>query len=392
MKLSYLLLALLVSSAYSQTLVNRIVLDNFSEGSQNIIITLPAGVNSGNPFIQTSIYQSSLPDPNTNIIGGERDIEVTVTQGTQNLLVTAQVFTGSNEQYFAVSTPQGAAALDLLQYDGTDNSLNLDITGLAPSLRDLTDGGLAVGITFTLLTDIVTNYDFFFYDTAGGICTHTQDIQPTAVFQNFQVPFTTFQGNCDFTDIGAVEFQVDGANNVDTLIGFFGVYGVVPDSPSPSPSVSRAPSPSRSPSRSRSRSRSASRSTSLSRTPSPVFEPECNCNCPVFRCGLVYAVPPGDDDSSNDDSIYFPGYDDDIVYRPVYYHAIDDDFDGFVGDDDHDNLSMRGGLVVNAWEREEDDEGIWYPDDAAARYLSSGSNVLTLSLTLLAAIGIAVAI
>lgn len=230
MKFSYLLVAvLLVSSVYSQTFVNRIIIDNFLEGPQNIVVSLTGTVSPGSPVVEFDIY--TAPGNTSNILGGERDLEVTITQGSSGKIITAQVF--ATEGNFQVSTPQGAAAVDLLQYDGKDGSTTLDTSGIAATLRDLTDGGQALGITFNLLTDITTNYDFFFFDTAGGTCQFTQDILPNTEFASFQIPFSSIPGNCDFTDIGAIEFQVDGANNVDTIIQFFGVYGVVDSPPSP---------------------------------------------------------------------------------------------------------------------------------------------------------------
>uniref|UniRef100_A0A7S4MU22 Uncharacterized protein n=1 Tax=Vannella robusta TaxID=1487602 RepID=A0A7S4MU22_9EUKA len=72
----------------------------------------------------------------------------------------------------------------------------------------------------------------------------------------------------------------------------------------------------------------------------------CECDCPAFHCGLVYAVPDDDDDSACDDCDTHD--DDDIIYRPVYYGPVDDDFAGILGDDDEFELVSRmGGLTIN---------------------------------------------
>merc|ERR1711977_610383 len=104
-------------------------------------------------------------------------------------------------------------------------------------------------------------------------------------------------GDCDFTNVGAVDVlvpSVDGADAVITQITGIGL-------PDPSASQTPAPPPTRTPDPSASRTPAPSPSRtpapSVTPTPSRTPSPQCTeiCNCPVFTCHLVYDFDDSDE-------------------------------------------------------------------------------------------------
>jgi len=224
-------------------------------------------------------------------------------------------------------------------------------------------GASALRIEYTVDNDITLTVNVYSGSTTP--CgSFSFDIEGTgsSVVQEETIAFTQFSGNCPFNNIGAIEVRLPLDKPIDFQITTLLTLGVQ-TSASPSPSREAVPSASRTPAVAGSASRtpavepSATRTPGASPSPTPSATPApsevvgCECNCPAFRCGLVYAVPGDDDDTVDDDT----HDDDDIIYRPVYYGPVDDDFDGIDGDDDEFELISRmGGLTV--YHNDDDDD------------------------------------
>ena len=107
----------------------------------------------------------------------------------------------------------------LLQYDGEDQSINRDhrdSNGL-----DLTyNNGNAFNVTFeTDEIDSTLEIGFYVYDINGGVCMYYLD--NVGIYFNSetaQIPFQMFKGNCNFQQVGALEFYFLANGSIDILI------------------------------------------------------------------------------------------------------------------------------------------------------------------------------
>jgi len=316
MKASCLLVVLCLVAASLAQRIDRIIVDDYSSGTNSIVITIPENPNF--PIVDSDIFTDTSA---SNLLGGERDLELTVENGPSNRILVSQVNGGE----WNTATPNSASGFAVMQWDGTDNdAANLNPTGLGGI--DLTDTGLADEFHAIIETDIDTSYTFTVLSQDGSECSRTVEIPGDDTPQDYFLGFSTFTQGCDFSDVGAIEILVEAFDNVDSIIYLFAVSG----EDDPSPSNTPAPSPSNSP----------------GVTPSPAPSPEeCVCMCPIFTCGLIYAQPGDDDDTVDDDT----HDDDDLIFRPVYYGPGDDDFDNVIPDDDENEFfSFEGGLSVDA--------------------------------------------
>ena len=241
--------------------VPRLTIDDFRLGDNSVVVftnrTLPAS--------ESSVYTD--PGNPTNLLGGERDLELTVETATGAAPVSASVGDGT----WAISTPNSASGTVNLQFDGKDASTELAVGGLGSV--DFTLGGSSQAFNISLETDIATEYNFFIYSPNGNRCDYQVSIPDgEGITRNFYLPFADFGGNCDFTNVGAAEILVEAFNNVDAVCKFFGTVGE-PITPSPRPSGTP--------------------------TPSPIVE-VCLCQCPAFTCAIDFDL----DDDEND-AFYF---------------------------------------------------------------------------------------
>ena len=171
-----------------------------------------------------------------NVLGGERDLLLTVEDGSEGLLLSTGVSNGA----WNMGTPNSASGYALLQYDGVDGTSALNRNGLSV---DLTANG-ASAFRAVIESDVETSYVFRIF-TGNSESTFTQRIPGTQSSAEYFFNFAEFTGNADFTNVGAIELQVNAFDNVDSYISFFGTHGpVVAPSTSPAPQPSRSPSPS----------------------------------------------------------------------------------------------------------------------------------------------------
>jgi len=313
----------LVCSVLAQSRVDKVVLDSFTVDTAPLVLQVKA----------SSIPQTlTASTTNANILGGERDLALTVTSGPDNSILTSGVSGGQ----WSVAAPHSSAGFAVMQYDGVDGSATLARNGLAGS--DFTLNG-AEAFHLTIQADQDTEYTLTVY-SSGGTSTATIEIPGDDTTHEYYVDFEDFDGSANFGAVGALEVRVEMFVDVDSFIELFATAGpqaTATPTPTPTPSPNAPPPPNPSPSN--------------SPAPSPPAPRVCNCNCPVFHCGVVFATPGDDDDSVDDDT----HDDDEFVYRPVYYGPEDDDFEGINGDDDDNEfLSFEGHLSLNGVDDDHD--------------------------------------
>jgi len=328
--------------------VDRIIIDDFTVGINNIFIQIPPS--PAFPLQDNDFFTDTGSGAN-HLLGDERDLILIVNSGGVGSIVTSQAFSDANPPNWTTSCPQDGAGQGILQWDGKDGgSPTIAFTGLGGI--DITENGLGVSFHASLTTDIDTTYTFDVYTSSSKKCTAAIPIpgNPGVTVDKF-INFSSFTGTCSFANVGAIVLTVEANNNVDSTLFFLKTFGddtpsvsrsstksasntklpsqsrtpssepsesrVPSDSRTPTPSR-RAPSDSRTPSRSRippsdSRTPTPSKIPSQSRTPTPAPSRECFCHCPAFTCELVF--DPDDDENNayyfDDDNDGAPNNDDD---------------------------------------------------------------------------------
>lgn len=173
---------------------------------------------------------SSVTGP--NVIGSERDLQVTVTGGSPGV-AKAEALNST----LAHSQDSGIFAQTLVQWDGADGSMNLNTTGLGGV--DLTQGNTQNGIAVTiLLNDLPIDLDFTVYSGANS-STATLTLpggQPSGAGpKTYYIPYAAFTGSANFANVGAITLLIDGYNDAtDLTIGVIETtefdWGDLPDS------------------------------------------------------------------------------------------------------------------------------------------------------------------
>jgi len=309
-----IVLALFLSCVLAQTQVNRIKIDDYTEGTNNVVIKLTSNLTtSQTPVTKSSIFTSTNGAGDANILGGERDLQYTALSGLDGRSYNTYVVLDGYGQW-VISTPQGATGSALMQYDSLDNSITLNvkgftqITGTSAGL-DLTEGGLGKAFLVTIETDLATSFAINVYSPNGNKCTTSIPVTITGTTNSLVTKFSAFTGSCDFTNVGAIEINVQTLANVDTVLTLFTTQGD-PNPTTPTPSKSVVP-PSPSP--------SASKGAPVSNTPSSspaAAAQDCFCSCPAFTCELIFDVDDDnnhalffvDDDGFGNSKGYFGGY------------------------------------------------------------------------------------
>merc|ERR1712063_98992 len=292
-------------------LVERIVLDDFTNGANThgISITLSADLGVNDPD-RTETEMFDAGSGCTGLLGCERDMSLTIFIGLQGRTFSSDIFTTPATYYFdgewAVSNPKNSESEFILQYDGRDNTFSLDTNGLGNV--DLTDNGLVTRIRLSAVTDLDTAYNIIAYSPNGQSCTASIDVLTAGNAYDYDYndsfvffDFDSLAGGCDKTNIGAVEVELFSNDALDAILRQIAFVG------NPDPSNSQTPTPSR--------TRSPAPTRTPTRTPSPSGPCIVFCDCPSFTCQLAYDV---DDDNNPDD--------DQIIYVYVY---VDDDGTSF---------------------------------------------------------------
>ena len=290
MKSAFLLLFVAFAMVQAQQFQDLFFVDDFTIETP-IIITLIPG-NPSFPIVDTAFTAG----PNGNIIGGERDLQLTTLSGDSNLVLTSGVASGD----FSCATPNEANGNSLIQWDGVDGSMNLVPNGLG-GLDFTADNAFALRLFIE--SDLPTFIDVFVYSgSVGSQCTLRVNLPGGDTKDEYILDFTDFSGSCSFGNVGAVEIQVEMSDNIDVLLELISVYGPVPTTPSPTRSRTRTPTP----------------------TPSVTPPPSntCVCRCPIFVCE-VFRLDDGDYYFYNFEYNTFFGVNFyqyfTQVYTPIYY-------------------------------------------------------------------------
>jgi len=275
MKVAFFLAFLLALVAAQE--VDLIIIDDFTVGANEhlIVVTLDSDLSRNDPPVTD---QDSFSQPGcSGLIGCSRDMEMRVLTGFNGRSFSSEIFSIANgffDAEWSVSNPKTSSSIATLQYDGQDGSFALDTSGLGGI--DLTVGGTARSYVISAVTDIRIQYTTEVYDRSGGVCELEITIPATPGEYDydetfFEFGFDDFDGDCDFTDVGAIELFLPSNDAVDAIVRIVKITGVVPN-----PSGSSSPVPSVIP-------------------PPP---PEtCMCHCPIFTCQLIF--DPDDDDENN---------------------------------------------------------------------------------------------
>merc|ERR1712063_32445 len=299
------LLFALCAIAFAQT-VDRFSVDDFTRGSdvsnsQQVTFTATTALTESDP-VQTAfnsrVYDNCVSGIDAALLGCAREMYIDVYLSNAGRDFVSAILPFSNldfEGSWDISTPKGGNADYWLQYDGGNGSRDVDINGLGG--LDLTDEESAF-------------YSVGIYSPNGGICEGAVDID-VIIGTDYtrddianDIDFSEFTGDCDFTNVGAVDVLVPSVDGVDAVITQITGIGL----PDPSASQTPAPSPTRTP------------EPSASRTPSPSGPCVRFCTCPSFTCAILYDNPY----SFNDFDLGFrtsqeilDDSDEEIVYVPV---------------------------------------------------------------------------
>lgn len=150
------------------------------------------------------------------ILGGERDVRITVTATTGNSL-----HINGGPGYFSHSQGSLVKGQTLLQWDGSDASMSVASPGLGGV--DLTEGGVNDRIRVHLVeNDLPAPLKFTVYDTTGASSTATLPL-PGGVLSptDKYLYFTEFSG-VDLASVKAIEMLIDGSlvSGLDVTLDF----------------------------------------------------------------------------------------------------------------------------------------------------------------------------
>jgi hypothetical protein len=203
-----------------------LVIDNFATNTPTLTITVNASV----PVPSTRVISTTDA---SGILGGERDLSLTVTDSIPNRSLNSGVRLNS----WATSTTTNCAGFAIMQYDGVDNSPNLKSGGFGSTdLRQGNGDAFRVAIT----SDIPTEYTFTVY-SGSSQSSLVQEI-PGASTNTYTLNFASFQGNANFGAVTAIEVRCEAFSEVDTTLSLFTTSGI-PSGPAPPPAASAGPTP-----------------------------------------------------------------------------------------------------------------------------------------------------
>eukprot|EP00178_Gracilaria_changii_P004106 TRINITY_DN1631_c0_g1_i12.p1 TRINITY_DN1631_c0_g1~~TRINITY_DN1631_c0_g1_i12.p1 ORF type:complete len:559 (-),score=112.18 TRINITY_DN1631_c0_g1_i12:45-1721(-) len=220
---------------------DTVIIDDFSVPTDAIIIV----TNSGNiPSTVTGFTDSN------QIVGGQRDLALTVLTGASNLVLSAGVANG----LYSSAAPNGAGGFSYIVYDGLDGGdATIFVDGLGS--YDLTQLG-STALRTVCAADLTTTITFRVYMADYTVCEKVLNIPAGDTPQGYEMEYSTFSAGCDFTNIGAIEIEASITDNVDVEVRLVSLFGPAPSAtptptpvPSPTPTPTRIPSASTTPSR-----------------------------------------------------------------------------------------------------------------------------------------------
>jgi len=223
MNMKYIFLAIVF---FISIVIGNITIDNFEEGSGSIVIVLPSAISD--PVNQTSFYTSAAGANDINILGGERDTELGVTSGSAGQIIIATLEQQYNEGVFTASAPTDSNAYTVLQYDGIDESMELNTSGftsISPNGVNFNENEYDA-IHLNLISDLPCEVLITVYDIEGEESSFVLVV--SGVQTDYYVEFSTFSGSANFGEVGAVELVIQLSENVDISISIFEVVKNIP--------------------------------------------------------------------------------------------------------------------------------------------------------------------
>ena len=196
--------------------VDRLDIDTFGT-TQTVDASSLASTSDGNSVV--------APEA----IGGHRDMYVQLTTPQGEINLESNAFNQHLLEYNSSATGSGTR---LVTWDGVNNTPNtVNATGL--NHLDLTDGGLATGISIDIGADHSGgNVTFRVYKDANDWSTATVPMPNTggAAQEALFLPFSSFTtgagtGAGSFSDVGAVQLDISGNTAVNGQVGEIGVMG-----------------------------------------------------------------------------------------------------------------------------------------------------------------------
>jgi hypothetical protein len=199
-----------------------------------ILAALPAQAYWGNPVDHFDTTQAKLTANSstpvqrstadgTDILGGERDLEVGFTSGSNS--VTAQVGSG----FLSHSQESLAQGYTFVSWDGNDGDpATLNKTGLGV---DLTNGGNADRFyIFVVSCDWGTTLTIDVYTNASNWARGTVSVPGSTLNHLFELPFANLVnqlGSVTWNNVGAITMDIDGRTvaDLDVTIDYFGPGG-----------------------------------------------------------------------------------------------------------------------------------------------------------------------
>jgi hypothetical protein len=155
--------------------------------------------------------------PGANIIGGQRDIQVTAGDDVRasaevlndQLLIASSDLGGSGNKNFNVT----------VQWDGGDSASTLDTDGLG----GIDFSGLTGFSADILSSDGSGSFDITIYDMSANMATISLPFIPVAAMspQSFTIPFALFTGLnalLDLSSIGSIQLSLDGVGDTDIRV------------------------------------------------------------------------------------------------------------------------------------------------------------------------------
>ena len=211
-------LFILIGITYANNLQT---IDDFTIESPILVIQLSYPPQSELPSVTFSFQNDPAGSSSKHILGGERDLSLTLTTGTVGREATAGVSLNSFSTYF----PKGGSGYSLLQYDGIDYSIDVNITGFkaipeaSMGVNFLLNNGAAFNLTYQ--TDLETSGFIYVFDIYGGLSFVEIEFDEVGVMRSLVLPFSLFKGYVDFECVGAVELYLTGNAEMDLLLYSF---------------------------------------------------------------------------------------------------------------------------------------------------------------------------
>ena len=201
------------------------------------------------------------------IIGNELDTKTTAMSTTMSNTVTNRV----NSIGWVTQMPGRGSALSINQYDGEDNSFDVDIQGLAV---DLSTSNVVI---INAMTDQDQTCTMVFYDSMGSLCTLTGTIdrRTQSLFFDYFFPLSSKTGSCDESSIGAIEISITTSSFGDVFIKRIAIYQDPALTSSQTPTSTQTPTGTGSPSPTGTPSHTptSTQTHSSTGTPSPTSSP-----------------------------------------------------------------------------------------------------------------------